>query len=356
MRRNWRLLASLVAVLTLLLTACGTDDDSAAQEAPAAEVGDSEAADEDAAGTVEIDGSSTVGPLTDAIAEEYAPEQPDTTVNVGTSGTGGGFERFCGTGDTDISNASRAIEDDERAACEEAGIEFVEVRVGTDALTMVTHPEAEGLECLTIDEIKRFWSSQPAPVNNWSEVNPQFLDEEIQIFAPGVDSGTYDFFNETVLGDPEEGAPEPRRDYNASEDDNIIAQGVEGTPYSFGFFGFAYYTNNVDALQPIAFDNGEGCVQPSVETAESGEYGLSRPLYIYVKAQSLQEKPFVADFVNFYLDTVDSVIQDVGYVPAPDSALDDARTQLEAVIAGESPSSASSPFNAPSETASEVSS
>jgi phosphate transport system substrate-binding protein len=353
--RNWRLIASMVATLALLLTACGGDDDSAAQEAPAAEAGSGASESSEgggggtASGTIEIDGSSTVGPLTDAIAEEYAVEAPETQVNVGVSGTGGGFERFCGTGDTDISNASRPIEEDEAALCEQNGIEYVEVRVGTDALTMVTSPDTEGIECLATEEVAAIFG--PDGVDNWSEVNAQFPDEPIEIFAPGTDSGTYDFMVEDALG-----LEESRQDYNASEDDNIIAQGIEGTPYSWGFFGYAYYQAAGERLQPIAFDAGEGCVEPSVETAESGEYGLSRPLYIYVKAQSLQEKPYVADFVTYYVDTVDSVIEDVGYVPAPEGALEDANAELEAVIAGESPSATGSESSEASATASEVSS
>jgi phosphate transport system substrate-binding protein len=336
MRVNWRLMAGMVAMLALLLTACGGDDDSAAEEAPASseggDSGGSEAADGGGgdSGTIEIDGSSTVGPLTDAIAEEFANEDPETEVNVGVSGTGGGFERFCGTGDTDISNASRPIDEDEIALCEENGIEYVEVRVGTDALTMVTSPDTEGIACLTTDEVAAIFG--PDGVSTWSEVNPQFPDEPIEIFAPGTDSGTYSFMVEDVLGF-EEG--QSRQDYNASEDDNIIAQGVQGTPYSWGFFGYAYYNQNQDGLTAIEYDAGDGCVGPSVETAQDGSYGMTRPLFIYVKQESLQQKSYVADFVTFYLDTVNSVIGDVGYIEAPDADLAPGRDAVEAVIAGE---------------------
>jgi phosphate transport system substrate-binding protein len=340
MPRTWRLIASMVATLALLLTACGGgDDDSAAQEAPAPEAGETgddtasepagEATDGGSGSTsIEIDGSSTVGPLTDAIAEEYFNEAPDTEVNVGVSGTGGGFERFCGTGDTDISNASRPIEDDEVALCEENGIEYIEVRVGTDALTMVTSPETEGIACLTTEEVTAVFG--PDGVSNWSEVNPEFPDEPIEIFAPGTDSGTYDFMIEDALG-----IEESRQDYNASEDDNIVSQGVQGTPYSWGFFGYAYYTNNQDGLQAIEYDSGDGCVGPSVETAQDGTYGLTRPLFIYVRQDALQTKEHVADFVTFYLDTVNDVITDVGYIPAPEADLEPARGAVEAAIAGE---------------------
>ena len=336
--RTLRLL-SLLAVLVLVLAACGGDDDSAAQEAPAGEVGESEAADAggdteaadgggEVSGTIEIDGSSTVGPLTDAVAEEFANEAPDVTVNVGVSGTGGGFERFCGTGDTDISNASRPIEEDEGELCEENGIEYTEVRVGTDALTMVTSPDTEGLSCLTTDEVTAIFG--PDGVSTWSEVNPEFPDEPIEIFAPGADSGTFDFMIEDALG-----LEESRQDYNASEDDNIISQGVQGTPYSWGFFGFAYYVNNQEGLQVIEYDAGEGCVGPSVETAQDLSYGLTRPLFIYVKNEAAQTRPEVAEFVTYYLDIVNDVIEDVGYIPAPDADIEAAKSDVEAAISGE---------------------
>lgn len=337
MRVNWRQLASLVAILALLLTACGGDDDSASEEAPAAEAsgaaagGESEAASGgggELSGSIEIDGSSTVGPLTDAIAEEYAAETPDVTVNVGISGTGGGFERFCGSGDTDISNASRPIKEDEAQLCGENGIEFTEIRVGTDALTMVTSPDTEGMSCLTTEEVARIFG--PDGVGNWSEVNGEFPDEPIEIFAPDTDSGTYDFMVEDALG--LEGS---RQDYNASADDNIIAQGVQGTPYSWGFFGFAYYTNNQEGLKAFEYDAGEGCVAPSVETAQNDTYGLTRPLFIYVKNSSAVDEAQVADFLTFYLNTVNDVIEQVGYIPAPDAQIEEAKSRAEALIAGE---------------------
>jgi len=358
MRRNWRLVASMIAMLALLLTACGGgDDDSAAQEAPADEVGGASESSESGGGgsgsnTIEIDGSSTVGPLTDAIAEEYFNEDSETQVNVGVSGTGGGFERFCGTGDTDISNASRPIEEEEAALCEENGVSYVEVRVGTDALTMVTSPDTEGLECLTTEEVTAIFG--PEGVSTWSEVNPQFPDEPLEIFAPGTDSGTYDFMVEDVLG-----LEESRQDYNASEDDNIIAQGVQGTPYSWGFFGFAYYTNNQEGLKAIQYDAGEGCVGPSVETAQDGSYGMTRPLFIYVRQDALQNKQHVADFVTFYLDTVNDVIGDVGYIEATPEDLEPGRAAVEAAIAGEeipSPSGGASEAGGASEMASETAS
>lgn len=344
MRVNWRLTVSLLAVLMLLLTACGGD--SADDEAPASEAaGDtggesgSETADSgdsaDVSGSIEIDGSSTVGPLTDAIAEEYANEAPDVQVNLAISGTGGGFERFCGQGSTDISNASRPIDDEEAQICEENGIDFTEIRVGTDALTMVTSPDTEGIACMNTDEVISVFG--PDNVANWSEVNPEFPDEEIQVFAPDTDSGTYDFMVEDIMG-----LEESAQGYNASADDNVIAQGVQGTPYSWGFFGFAYYTNNQEGLQVIEYDGGDGCVAPSVETAQDDSYGLTRPLFIYLKNSSVQEKEQVADFATYYLETVNSVIEDVGYIPAPEDVIANSQEEVQAVIDGEAPSGGSS--------------
>ncbi|MBW3604258.1 MAG: PstS family phosphate ABC transporter substrate-binding protein [Actinobacteria bacterium] len=339
MRVNWRTMASLLAVLALLLAACGGGD-SASEEAPASEASGGGGASSESSessgggevsGTIEIDGSSTVGPLTDAIAEEYAEEQPNVQVNVGISGTGGGFERFCGEGSTDIANASRPIQEEEAQLCEENGIEFTEIRVGTDALTMVTSPDTEGISCLTTEQVAKIFG--PESVRNWSEVNSEFPDEEIQVFAPDTDSGTYDFMVEDALG-----LEESTQDYNASADDNVIAQGVQGTPYSWGFFGFAYFTNNSEGLKALEYDAGDGCVAPGVETAQNDEYKLTRPLFIYLKNSAVQEKEQVAGFVTFYLETVNSVIGDVGYIEAPADKLEESRQKVQTLISGEDPS------------------
>jgi phosphate transport system substrate-binding protein len=330
-------LATTVAGMALLAAACGNAPDQQQTVADADGEGTSQSdggangdggGDGDQlSGSIEIDGSSTVGPLTDAIAEEYAAGQPDVTVNLSISGTGGGFERFCGTGDTHISNASRPIKDEEAERCEENGIDYIQVRVGTDALTMVTNPKTEFVDCLTREEVVQIWG--PDGVDSWSEVREEFPDEDIEIFAPGADSGTYDFFNETVL-EPSD-IEQPRQDYNGSEDDNVIAQGIIGTPASWGFFGYAYYQQNTDQLRAISYDAGDGCVEPSAETAQDDSYKLARPLFIYVKKSALAE-PHVADFVTFYLDTVGDVIEDVGYIPASDNEIDEARQEVEQAI------------------------
>lgn len=312
---TWRTLAVLAGT-ALALAACGNAPDQVGDD-PGGGAGGG------LSGTIKVDGSSTVGPLTSAIDEEYGGEQPEVTVDLATSGTGGGFERFCGVGDTDISNASRPIEDEEAERCEDNGIDFIEVRVGTDALTMVTNPQTGFLDCLSTQEIRELWTTPGA--DTWDQVNGSFPSEGIEIFAPDTDSGTYDFFNETVLASEDD---EVIQDYNASADDNVIAQGVIGTPNSWGYFGFAYYQESRDRLKVVAYDAGDGCVEPSVETVQDGSYGLARPLFIYVKESSLEQE-HVADFVLFYLDNVNGLIEDIGYIPAPDDAIAEARQAVE---------------------------
>lgn len=310
------ILASLLA-LALLAAGCGNAPDQAARDGE-------DSGGSDLSGSITIDGSSTVGPLTDAIAEEYAAVAPGVEVNIGVSGTGGGFERFC-TGDLDIADASRPIKDEEKAACADKGIDYTEIRVGTDALTMVTSAATDWVDCLTTDEVVKIWG--PGGAGSWDQVRDGFPAEPLAIFAPGVDSGTYDFMNETVLGKD----AEPRQDYNANEDDNLIAQGVIGTKGSWGYFGYAYYQENGDALKAIAYDAGDGCVEPSAETAKDDSYKLSRPLFIYVRNDALAQE-HVAGFVTYYLDTVSDVIEEVGYIAESDAELAAAKTVLRAAI------------------------
>ena len=270
-----------------------------------------------ATGRISIDGSSTVAPLTEAIAEEYRAEAPEVDVTIATSGTGGGFAKFC-AGETDISNASRAISEEEAAACEKAGVAYEEIRVGLDGVAVVTSAKTEFVECLSIDDLRAIWGEPGA--TRWNEVQPAFPGAPLAVFAPDAESGTYDFFNEEVLGDPEEPTtPAPRSEYTASADDNVLVRGVEGEANSWGFFGFAYFQENEESLKAIAVEDDEGdCILPSEETIASGEYPLSRPLFIYVKKESL-EQDHVRDFVSFYLETTPEVITEVGYVPAPDA-------------------------------------
>jgi len=305
--------------MALVATACGAQPPGT-QTSEAPEAGA-------LSGSIEIDGSSTVEPLTVAVAEEYRNEAPDVVVNVGRSGTGGGFERFCGTGDIQIADASRPIGQEEADMCAQNGIEYVELRVGTDALTMVVNPDVDFVECLTTEEIQKIWG--PDGVTSWDQVRSDFPAEPLTVFAPGADSGTYDFFNETIL-EPA-GIEQPRQDYNSSEDDNIIAQGVIGTPGAWGYFGYAFFQASADQVKALAYDAGDGCVAPSEETAQDDTYKLTRPLFIYVRTDALA-RPEVAGFVTYYLDTVNSLITDVGYIPEPDADLDMAKTTLQEAI------------------------
>lgn len=275
-------------------------------------------------GSVTIDGSSTVQPVSAAMAEDFQIANRGTRVTVGTSGTGGGFEKFCG-GETDISNASREITPGEAEACEANGIEYLELPVAGDGVTVVAHPENDWAQCLTVDELRRVW--QPgSTIESWSDIRDGFPDVELELYGPDTDSGTFDYFTEAIVGE----ADASRSDYTASADDNVLVIGVEGDRASLGYFGFAYYEQNRDRLKALAVDAGDGCVEPTRETIESGEYApLSRPLFIYVSRSAL-ERPVVDAFVRFYLDNATEIVPQVGYVPLPAERYDEVRERLPA--------------------------
>jgi phosphate transport system substrate-binding protein len=263
-------------------------------------------------GTIEIDGSSTVYPVTEAVAEEFGAETGGAVrVMVGFSGTGGGFRRFC-NGETQISNASRHIGASERALCEQNGVEFVEMQVAIDGLAVVAHPQNTFIECLTVEELRRMWEPN-SQVARWSQVRQGLPDESVRLYGPGTNSGTFDYFTEAIMG--RERAIRP--DFTASEDDNVLVQGVAGDRFALGYFGYAYYHENRAALKAVAIDNGQGCVTPTPETVLSGEYApLSRPLFIYVSRAALQ-RPEVEEFVRFYMEHAPVLATEVGYVQAP---------------------------------------
>jgi phosphate transport system substrate-binding protein len=286
---------------------------------------------ENLSGSVVGDGSSTVFPVTEAVAEEFQREHRGVRVTVGVSGTGGGFERFC-RGGTDIQNASREISESEQQACQQADVEWIELRVGLDGLAVVTNPATEFVECLTMEELEMIWEPDAErEVTRWEQVRPDFPDQQLQLFGPGTDSGTFDFFTEEVVGE----AKSSRADYTASEDDNATVLGVSGTEGSLGYFGFAYYVENEGRLKVLALDGGNGCIVPSDETVADGSYPLARPLYIYVNQQSLREKPAVREFVRFYLsDEGISLVPEVGYTAVPDEEIEETRAKLEEAIGG----------------------
>lgn len=259
-------------------------------------------------GSVEIDGSSTVFPISEAVAEEFSKLYSDVRVNVGVSGTGGGFKRFV-VGDTDISDASRPIKESEREAAAANGIDFIEMRVGTDGLSVVVNPANDLVECLTVGELNTIWDAG-STVTTWADVRSGLPNTEIQLYGPDTDSGTFDYFTEEINGE----AQVSRSDYTASANDNVLVQGISGDANSLGYFGYAYYIQNLDKVKALGIDSGDGCVKPSTETIEGGTYTpLSRPLFIYVNRASLQ-KPQVAEFVKFYMETGAQLTEEVGYV------------------------------------------
>ena len=271
--------------------------------------GEQEANEAGLSGMVSIDGSSTVFPISEAMAEEFQIANPRVRVTVGISGTGGGFKKFC-AGETDISDASRPIKQSEIELCAENGIEPIQLTVAWDGLTVVRNSSNDWATCMTVDELARLW--QPgSTIQTWNQIRAEWPDEEIVLYGPDTDSGTFDYFTDAIVG--EEDAS--RDDYMASADDNVLVVGVDGDAGSLGYFGFAYYEASSDRLGAVAIDNGSGCVLPARETIENGTYApLSRPMFIYVKPDALA-KPQVRAFVEFYLANATALVPEVGYVP-----------------------------------------
>jgi phosphate transport system substrate-binding protein len=302
-----------VAVIAMALSACG-----------GANAGADTGSGNGASGSVAVDGSSTVFPMSNAAAELLSEENPDVQVAVAESGTGGGFEKFC-AGQTDISDASRPIEQEEKDACAKEGIEYTELQVATDALTVVVHPDLD-VDCLTTDQLVKLWEPG-SKVTNWNQLDPSFPDQEISLFGPGSDSGTYDYMAADVIGDESETT---RDDYEASEDDNVLVQGVAGTEGATGYFGYTYYEENTDSLKALSIDDGNGCVAPSAETAQAGEYTpLSRPLFVYVKNSAYNDNAAVKEYVDFYVENL-ADIADVGkFIPLSDDLYSKTQSALE---------------------------
>jgi phosphate transport system substrate-binding protein len=274
-------------------------------------------------GVITADGSSTVGPFATKAAEDWKAAG-GSDVTVGISGTGGGFERFC-VGETDISNASRAIDEDEAAMCEENGVEYVELRVATDALTNVVNVENDWTTCLTVAQLNAIWKPQ-SKVTNWNQVDSSYPDVPLKLYGAGTDSGTFDYFTDVING--EEGAS--RTDYSATEDDNVTVQGVSGDKGALGYFGFSYFEENQDKLKALEVDGGGGCVAPSVESAQSDAYTpLSRPLFMYVKLSSLQDKESVSEFIDYTLENASTIATEAQFVPLSQEQIDEQKQKLE---------------------------
>jgi phosphate transport system substrate-binding protein len=281
--------AGLLAASLLLVTACGGD------RAPE---------------TVSVDGSSTVYPITEAMAEQFgATASTPVNVTIATSGTGGGFKTFC-AGERDISNASRPIKDSEQALCATNGIEYLELQVAIDGLSVVVNPSNAFVECLTVPELKSIWEPG-STITTWSQVRASWPNESIRLYGAGTNSGTFDYFTEAIMGT----VGSIRDDFSASEDDNVLVQGVEGDKNALGFFGYAYYAENPTRLKAVSVDGGAGCIAPNPETIKTGTFApLSRPLFIYVSRASW-EREVVRNFVRFYLENGATIVPETGYIP-----------------------------------------
>ncbi|PCI06494.1 MAG: protein sphX [Flavobacteriaceae bacterium] len=269
-------------------------------------------------GTIKIDGSSTVFPVTEAVAEEFRAVAPQVKVTIGISGTGGGFKKFS-RGETNLSNASRPIKDKEIAACAANNISYLELEVAYDGLAVLVNPKNDWVDSFTIEELKKIW--EPAAqgvIMKWNQIRPEWPNEEIRLYGPGVASGTYDYFTKAIVGK----SGSSRGDYTASEDDHVLVQGIAGDKYALGFFGLAYYSENKDKLTLIGVHNGTEVVKPTLETVSNGTYKpLSRPLFLYVNSTSVASKEVVT-FVDFYLQNAGELSKDVGYIPLPKEKYD----------------------------------
>ena len=303
----------MVSSLTIL--ACSNDSDSSSDKT-------GYLSGEVLAGTIEIDGSSTVYPVSEAMAEDFHKLNPRVNVNVGVSGTGGGFKRFI-VGETDISDASRPIKNTEAAAATDNGVDYLELKVGTDGLSVMVNPKNDFVECLTVGELKKIWEPG-SQVNNWNEVRSGFPDRPLRLYGADTDSGTFDYFTEEIVGESQAS----RADYTASADDNVLIQGIAGDRNALGYFGYAYYAESPDKLKLVAIDSGSGCIMPTASTIEDGQYQpLSRPMFIYVNKKSLK-RPEVMAFVEFYMVNGRSLVSEVGYVPLQESVYQDALTKI----------------------------
>lgn len=289
-----------LAAAALALTACGGADAGAQA---------SDGSDKTLSGTIRVDGSSTVAPLTTVAGELFQEQNNGVRVTVGTSGTGGGFEKFC-AGETDISDASRPIKDEEKTICDQKGISFESFTVANDALSVVVNKDNDFVDCITTDQLKSIWEPG-SKVKTWNQVDPKWPNEKIDLFGPGTDSGTFDYFTDVING--EEGAS--RTDYTPSEDDNVLVQGVAGSKGGLGYFGFSYFEENQDKLKALKIDSGSGCVAPSVETVQDGTYTpLGRPLFIYPKTTAMK-RPEVVAFVEYYVENNKQIAEESKFIP-----------------------------------------
>lgn len=310
---RWVRAAAAVFGVALVAPACGGGGDATSGAGGGSNL----------SGQIRVDGSSTVAPLSEAAAELFREEQPGVQVTVGTSGTGGGFKKFC-AGEIDIADASRAIKDTEKAACQAAGVSYDEFAVANDGIAVVVHPQNDWATCLTVAQLRKIWD-QGSTVKSWKDVDPAFPDEQLKLFGAGTDSGTFDYFTEVINGKEKQS----RTDYNATEDDNVTVQGVSGTKGALGYFGLSYLEQNEGKVKGVKVDGGNGCVEPTVATVQSGEYKpLSRPLFIYPSAKVLQRPEGLA-FVEFYISNTDEIAKQALYVPLTEQQKTKLRQQFD---------------------------
>lgn len=303
-----------IAALALTLTACAGEEETTGTDGTGSGANAGATVDTTVTGDVIVDGSSTVYPMSTAAFELMKAEGAAIEVSVAESGTGGGFEKFC-AGDTDISDASRPIKEDEEVpVCAENGVEYTELLVATDALTVAVHPDL-AVDCLTVDQLKELFGPG-SKVNNWNQLDPSFPDQKIAGFVPGTDSGTYDYMAADVVEDESETL---REDFESSEDDNVLVQGISGTKGGVGFFGYSYYEENADKLKALQIDSGAGCVAPSAETAQDGTYTpLARPLFIYVNNKSYADEAAVKSYVDYYIANLADIAEGALFIPLND--------------------------------------
>ena len=302
------LLLLVLGLLGLAFPACGGGEPTSPDGGSGGDIGLASLQ-----GKIAIDGSSTVFPITAAVAEEFGIlTRRNVRITVGVSGTGGGFHKFC-NGETDLTDASRPIKASEAERCAQRGIEFVEVPVAIDGLTIMVNPENDFVGCVTVAELHRIWGPEAEEkIVRWNQVRPEWPDRPLRLYGPGVDSGTFDYFTETINGQ----AQSSRGDFTSSEDDNILVHGIYGDTNSLGYFGYAYFRENLEKLKSLQVDGGEGCVGPTEETINGGSYSpLSRPLFIYVSSAALQE-PHVKEFIRYYIGPEGwALTSETGYIP-----------------------------------------
>lgn len=310
-----------LTISALLLSACSPSSGTDAQTGTQTDTAETQVSSQ-----VQIDGSSTVYPLTNAIAKAFQQEQPNVPISVDFSGTTGGFRKFC-AGETDINNASRPISTEEIAACREAGVRFVEIPVAFDALTVVVNPQNTWAQTFTVAELKAMWEpAADGKIKTWNQIRPDFPNRPLKLYGAGAESGTYDYFAEVITGEDN-----TRRDYTGSEDDNDTVNSVSSDPDALGYFGFAYYEQNQDKLKAVAIDDGsgKGGIIPTREAVEQAQYQpLSRPLFIYINLRKSQANPDLSEFVTFYMNNVEQTAQTVGYIPLPAEAYEIGKVHL----------------------------